>query len=81
MALKLGQPLALAIDQAAAAMKPVFSSSWRALTAALSARSVGSNAWGTSTHYRLINTAHPLEMLLAGCCAPARFPRKLCGEV
>lgn len=44
MALKLGQPLALAIDQAAAAMKPVFSSSWRALTAALSARSVGSNA-------------------------------------
>ena len=30
MALKLGQPLALAIDQAAAAMKPVFTSSWLA---------------------------------------------------
>ena len=40
MALNLGQPLALAIDQAAAAMKPVLAS-WRALTAAVSAGSVG----------------------------------------
>ena len=77
MALNLGQPLALAIDQAAAAMKPVLAS-WRALTAAVSAGSVGTTAWGTRTHYHLLNTPHLLEMSFHStdgrscCCFPAR---------